>query len=101
MSGPIYFTDPDGERWRVLDTRWRDGRLYYADPPAPWATTRVFRAADRRERFCSLVGLREIHPEWTLEPTPTMLSILFARSGRGRHWPERTLAERAAASETR
>lgn len=94
MTTPVYFTDADGERWRVLDARWRGGRWYYADPPVRWATTRVFVAADRRERFVSF-GVFETHPEWTPDPTSEMLAILFARSERGKDWTQPTLGERA------
>jgi hypothetical protein len=40
---PRYFTVPDGVTYRVLDTRMREGKVYWADPPAAWATARVFR----------------------------------------------------------
>lgn len=94
MSEPVYFTAPDGTRYRVLDTRWRGGKCYYADPPAAWATTRIFRPTEGRLRFYPL-GYLELHPDWTLEPTPEMLAILFARSEAGGKAEALTLAERA------
>lgn len=91
----VYFTAPDGTRYRVLDATWRDGKRVIADPPAAWATTRIFRPADGRWRFYPLAYL-ELHPEWTLEPTPEMLTILFARSEAGGSVEGLTLGERAA-----
>lgn len=92
---PVYFTAPDGTRYRVLDSAWRDGKRVFANPPARWATTRIFRPAEGRIRFYPLAYL-EIHPEWTIEPTPEMLAIQFARSEGGSKATELTLAERTA-----
>jgi hypothetical protein len=86
-------------RYRVLDTRWHEGKQRCADPPAPWATTRVFRPEQGRWRFYPL-GYLELHPEWSIEPTPEMLAILFARSELGGKTVDLTLAERAARAET-
>jgi hypothetical protein len=46
MPDAIYFIGPDGVRYRVLDIRMRDHKTYYANPPAAWATARVFRPAE-------------------------------------------------------
>lgn len=96
MPSPVYFTSPEGTVYRVWDTVRRGAKRFYANPPAPWATTRVFHASDGRERFVSLVCLLELHPEWSSAPTDDMLAILFARSERGRGWKSLSLAERAS-----
>lgn len=46
MAGALYFTDADGVEYRVLDTRLRNGKTLYADPPAAWAVNRTFRPRD-------------------------------------------------------
>lgn len=50
MSDAIYFTAPDGIVYRVLDTRMRDHKTQYADPPAAWATGRTFRPQEGWKR---------------------------------------------------
>jgi hypothetical protein len=95
VTEPVYFTAPDGITYRVLDSAWRKGKRLLANPPAAWATTRIFRPREGRWRFYPL-GYLELHPEWTLEPTPEMLAILFARSEPGGNANDLTLAARAA-----
>lgn len=90
--GAVYFTAPDGTRYRVLDTAWKEGTTVYADPPAEWATTRVFRAEDGTRRFYTLAYC-ELHDE-TREPKSEWLTRQFARSERGGAGQARTLAER-------
>jgi hypothetical protein len=96
MSSPVYFTAPDGVVYRVLDTAWKDGRTIAADPPAGWATTRIFKAENGERRFYPLAFL-ELHDE-TKEPKPEWLARQFARSERSVGKGARTLAERAIAS---
>ena len=43
----------DGESYRVFDATMREGKLIVADPPAAWATARVFRP---------VVGYRRLYP---------------------------------------
>ena len=43
---PVYFTDAAGVRYRVYDAVMRDGKMVVANPPASWATFRVFRPHD-------------------------------------------------------
>jgi len=50
MPGPRYFTASDGVTYRVLDIRMRAGKTHYADPPASWATGRIFRPAEGWKR---------------------------------------------------
>jgi hypothetical protein len=95
VSAPVYFTAPDGVRYRVLDSAWHNGKRVVANPPAPWASTRIFRPEQGTLRFYTLAYL-ELHPEWTLEPTPEMLAIMFARSSSGGRAKAITLGERAA-----
>lgn len=96
MSTAVYFTAPDGTVYRVLDTAWKDGALVAANPPAEWATTRVFRAEDGTRRFYPLAYL-ELHNE-TREPKPEWLARQFARSERSGAGAAKTLAERAETS---
>lgn len=49
--------------------------------------------------FPTLTPTRD-HPEWTLEPTPEMLAILFARSEGGGKVEGPTLAKGAARRES-
>lgn len=48
---PVYFTDATGVRYRVLDATMRAGQMIVANPPAPWATFRVFRPQDGFRRL--------------------------------------------------
>jgi hypothetical protein len=93
VRSPVYFTAPDGVVYRVFDTAWKDGKRIAANPPAEWATTRVFRAESGEQRFYPLAFL-ELHTE-TREPRPEWLARQFARSERGGSGAARTLAERA------
>jgi hypothetical protein len=51
MSEAVYFTAPDGTKYRVLDVRMKAGAMLAANPPAPWATGRVFRPKQGPRRF--------------------------------------------------
>lgn len=95
MSAPVYITSPDGTRYRVFDTAWKDGKRIAADPPVEWATTRVFRAEDGSTRFYPLAFL-ELHGE-THEPKPEWLARQLAKSERAGPLRAESLAARAAA----
>jgi hypothetical protein len=95
MTSPVYFSAPDGTVYRVLDTAWRDGRHTAADPPAAWATTRVFRAESGERRFYPLAFL-ELYPDETREPRPEWLARQFARSEASGPRRPAALAQRAA-----
>jgi hypothetical protein len=99
MNAPIYITAPDGTRYRVFDTAWRDGKRVAANPPAEWATTRVFRAEDGSTRFYPLAYL-ELHGE-THEPKLEWLARQLAQAERGASSGAKTLAERAQVSDAR
>lgn len=43
MTRAVYFTDADGVRYRVLDAVMGERPLTVANPPASWASIRVFR----------------------------------------------------------
>jgi hypothetical protein len=45
----------DGVVYRVLDGITRRGKLIVADPPAPWATSRIFRPRTGYKRLYLLV----------------------------------------------
>lgn len=47
----LRFTDSDGTVFRVLDATMRGGKLMVADPPVPWATSRVFRPREGHRRL--------------------------------------------------
>lgn len=44
----------DGVTYRVFDATMRDGKLIVANPPAAWATSRVFRPAKGHRRLFRL-----------------------------------------------
>lgn len=94
MSSPVHFTAPDGTKYQVLDTAYRDGRTVAANPPAAWAATRVFRAENGDRRFYPL-ALLELHGE-TYQPKPEWLARQFARSESSASRHATTLAERTA-----
>lgn len=50
-SCAIYFTDAVGVRYRVLDGTMREGSMVAANPPAMWATFRVFRPEQGQRRL--------------------------------------------------
>lgn len=84
----IYFTAPDGTRYRVLDTAWKDGKTIAANPPAAWATTRAFRAKDGTRRFSPLAyldGTRWVRcgePTTTHESAGMTVSVPYVPSGK-------------------
>jgi hypothetical protein len=51
MSDPVYVTDAHGVRYRVLDARMTKGAWAFANPPAPWATCRIFRPKEGMRRL--------------------------------------------------
>jgi hypothetical protein len=53
MPDPIRL-ELDGIIYRVFDATMRGGKLIVADPPAPWATSRVFRPAKGHRRLYRL-----------------------------------------------
>lgn len=83
----------NGVAYRVLDCVWRIGARVFANLPATWGTTTSFRPANGRWRLYPL-GLVELHPEWTWEPTPEMLAILLAHPEPGVKATVLTLADR-------
>lgn len=95
----VYFTAPDGTRYRVYDTAWKDGRTVAADPPVDWATNRVFVAEDGARRFYPLAYLT-LHEDDSREPTPERLAWQFARSERGGSRQPSSLAARAASKQS-
>lgn len=50
MAKPLYHTS-DGVVYRVLDCTLRDFKRTCANPPAAWATTRIFRPAEGYRRL--------------------------------------------------
>ena len=58
----------DGQRYRVLDCTMRNGALVFANPPAPWATSRVFRPATGYRRLYRFVKGE------SRDPTPDALA---------------------------
>lgn len=51
VADPVYFTDAAGVTYRVLDARMHDGAMVVANPPAAWATFRVFRPEQGQRRL--------------------------------------------------
>lgn len=51
MAEPVYVTDAAGVRYRVLDARMSKGAFVVANPPAAWATCRVFRPKEGMRRL--------------------------------------------------
>lgn len=68
MSATIYFTTPDGTRYRVLDSAWHEGKRVIANPPAAWATTRVSRRKEEHRRLFRLTSAQL----WSAEYLPTL-----------------------------
>lgn len=84
-----YFTAADGTRYRVLDSAWRNGKRVVADPPAPWATTRIFNPGGGTHRWCA------IREEVNENPTDEQLAAEFALSEPGGRRVALSLGERA------
>lgn len=74
MADPIYFTDATGVRYRVLDAIMRAGRMVHANPPAAWATFRVFRPAEGQRR------LYYFRPGESRAPEPVLLEQQLQRA---------------------
>ena len=51
MSHPEIRLEVDGVTYRVFDAIMRAGKLIVANPPAAWATSRVFRPAKGHRRL--------------------------------------------------
>lgn len=50
-AAAVYITDAAGVRYRVLDARMHQGKMAVANPPAAWATFRVFRPEQGQRRL--------------------------------------------------
>jgi hypothetical protein len=50
MSEPVRL-ELDGITYRVFDATMRGGKLIVANPPVPWATSRVFRPRKGHRRL--------------------------------------------------
>jgi hypothetical protein len=74
MSNPVYFTDDAGVRYRVLDARMAKGEWTFANPPASWATCRIFRPKE---------GMRRLYyfkPGESRAPEPALLEAQLQRA---------------------
>jgi hypothetical protein len=65
MTDPVYIT-VDGVRYRVLDGIMRDGSMTVANPPAMWATFRIFRPEEGQRRLYYLKPGESRAPEQAL-----------------------------------
>jgi hypothetical protein len=74
VSKPLYFTDAAGVRYRVLDARMAKGAMVVANPPATWATFRVFRPEQGQRR------LHYFKPGESRAPEPALLAQQLARA---------------------
>ena len=73
MPAPIYFTAADGVAYRVLDAWMHNGSMVVANPPAGWATFRVFRPEEGQRR------LYYLKPGESRAPAPALLELQLAR----------------------
>lgn len=69
MSQSVYFTTPDGIRYRVLDAIMREGKMVVANPPPSWARFRVFRPEAGQRR------LYYFKPGESRAPEPALLEL--------------------------
>jgi hypothetical protein len=74
MTEPVYFTDATGVRYRVLDGIMREGTMVAANPPAAWATFRVFRPEQGQRR------LYYLKPGESRAPEPALLELQLQRA---------------------
>lgn len=74
MFEPTYFTDAAGVRYRVFDARMHQGKMAVANPPAQWATFRVFRPAAGQRR------LYYFKPGDSRTPEPALLEQQLQRA---------------------
>lgn len=74
VSDPVYFTDAAGVRYRVLDGRMHNGAIVAANPPAAWATFRVFRPEQGQRR------LYYLKPGESRAPEPALLAQQLERA---------------------
>jgi hypothetical protein len=74
MANKVYVIDGEGVRYRVLDARMSKGAMIVANPPAPWATFRVFRPEQGQRR------LHYFHPGESRAPDPALLAQQLARA---------------------
>jgi hypothetical protein len=73
MSDPVYFSAA-GIRYRVLDGIMRGGAMVVANPPAMWATFRVFRPERGQRR------LYYFKPGESRAPEPALLELQLQRA---------------------
>lgn len=73
-SLPVYFTAAGGVRYRVLDARMHNGAMVFANPPAAWATFRVFRPEEGQRR------LYYLKPGESRAPEPALLEQQLQRA---------------------
>lgn len=74
LSEPIYSATVDGVRWWVLDARMHQGTMVVANPPAAWATLRVFRPEQRQRR------LYYLKPGESRAPKPALFALRLERA---------------------
>jgi hypothetical protein len=91
MSEPIYFTDAAGVRYRVLDARMHQGKMALANPPAAWATFRVFRPEQGQRRL--YYRLYYFKPGESRAPEP---GLLDQQRQRAEYFPSGPAQEPAA-----
>jgi hypothetical protein len=73
-ADPVYFTDAVGVRYRVLDARMHQGQMVVANPPAAWATFRIFRPEQGQRR------LYYLKPGESRAPEPALLAQQLERA---------------------
>lgn len=61
-AAPVYVT-VEGVRYRVLDATMHQGKMAVANPPAVWATFRVFRPEEGHRRLYYFRGGESRAPE--------------------------------------
>lgn len=73
MSEPVYVT-ASGVKYRVLDATMHQGKMAVANPPAAWATFRVFRPEEGQRR------LYYFKPGESRAPEPVLLEEQLQRA---------------------
>jgi hypothetical protein len=63
VPDPVRFVAADGVEYRVLDAAMRAGKLIVANPPVPWATSRVFRPREGPRRLYTFAKGESRAPE--------------------------------------
>jgi hypothetical protein len=73
-SAAVVYLTVDGVRYRVLDARMHQGKMAVANPPAAWATFRVFRPEEGQRR------LYYFKPGESRAPEPVLLEQQLQRA---------------------